>query len=313
MRNLKVLLWILILLIFKNLEAQKIVEDIKPEKQFKKLTNYKFSFKSGALDWTPDGKFIIYSRDGAIIRHELQTGKEEVIEYMDGIEGFKLSSSGSKIAYLLSGIGFTSRQMMVIKNFPPKNVLDLKPLPEIYETCSFIWVSNDKKLIFPFVYGNEWNGIGIYDIEKGRLEVIRQQLFYCSIAFNYRNKEFYIVLDIDNEKEKLFLLLFDPVLNRFKKKIAIDILPHVPDVEDINCNGKDVLLTMGLLPPLLNKYGAGIQIVRYSLEDQTLYLLTKGGASYWNVRYSPDCKKIAFFSDRDGFVNIWLLDLEEKK
>lgn len=307
----------LFLILFSSVIAQKIVEDIKPEKQFKKLTNFKdkrMSFEG--LDWTPDGKFIVYSKENKIYKFDLENGRElELFSfYSYRVESIKISPSGKKIGVVLRDF-FSGHLGISVKNLGDKvdTELTFHNLNN-YETGAFVWSPDEKKLIFPFLYGNEYYGIGEFDIEKKKFREVKRlsgYIGYTNIASNYI-KNFYVIVEEKRNNTKFSLL--DLTQHNLKRTVNIVLNLLLPEISGVDCQGDYILFTAELLPPLSEKYGYSRQILRYNLKDSTVHILTqeKENTSLDHVRYSPDCKKIAFFSNRDGAWNIWLLNLEEE-
>lgn len=309
----------LFLILFSSAIAQKIVEDIKPEKQFKKLTDFKdkgISFEG--LDWTPDGKFIVYSKKNKIYKLDVEKGKDVELFtfYTYTVKGVRTSPSGKKIGIILEDF-FSSRLEISIKNLENKRETKLMFPDNSYSTGDFIWSHDEKKLIFPFLYGNEYYGIGEFNIEKRKFREIRRlsgSIEYTSVAFRHKRDEFYILVQEDYKRKIIRFHCFD-LIHKLKKIINVNINMSTPFIEDIDCDGENILFTALPMPPFSEKYGYVRQLFKYNLKNSILYILTREKEDTYlgNVRYSPDCKKIAFFSNRDGAWNIWLLNLEEEK
>jgi hypothetical protein len=316
---------LIFILTFTNLytvNAQKIIENIKSEKHFRKLTNYKDDLVWNTLAWTPDGSSIIYARrNGEVRKYDLRTGKDKVLTSFSPYEvkEIRFSATGNRIAYLIEKeIGET---MIILEDFNAKegkkNVNVIR-MPYYQDIWNFILTPDEKRIIYPFLYGNEYYGIGEVNIEKRRFRVIKkfpEDLDYLNIAFNYKDKDFYVLLEKNYEKKRFRFLLFGLAQHNLKKSIKIDLNLEISQVCDVDCEGKRILFIAYFFGPLLQKYGNIRGIFEYNIKEFLVNLLTKEkeNVHLGEARYSPDCKKIAFLSDRNGFWNLWLLDLEEKK
>jgi|GEM_PF-3274584 len=314
---------LIFILTFTNLytvNAQKIIENIKSEKHFQKLTNYKDDLVWNTLAWTPDGSSIIYARrNGEVRKYDLRTGKDKVLTSFSPYEvkEIRFSATGNRIAYLIEKeIGET---MIILEDFNAKegkkNVNVIR-MPYYQDIWNFILTPDEKSIIYPFLYGNEYYGIGEVNIENKKfMEVKRfsEGLKSFGIAFNYK-KDIYILVK-ESHKWKFRFLLFGLAQHNLKKSIKIDLNLCVDRICDVDCEGERILFTGFFFGLLSKKYGNRTRLFEYNIKDSTIYILTKEKEIVYlgEARYSPDCKKIAFFSNRDGFVNIWLLDLEEKK
>jgi hypothetical protein len=339
----KSLAFILIIfsLLFSKIEEKPFIMDIQAENQFQRLTDYKIKVWIDQINWTPDGKELIYRltiHEGEesirkVVKYNLENRKETVLligekmkpflkdydkKYFErcGFNGMRISPSGNKILFY-----YRSCPEVTITDTKCRNIERLNIIPEKWALKEHIgpdhvvWSHDERKLIFSSFYCDQFSGVAVYDIDKRKTKRIfdspTYNYVYGELTLNYKYKDFYIV---SRQGKTTDLLLLHPVRHSFVRAIKTKYSNLI--VKDLDDKGENIL-SYGLFFKKIKEYFGkeGIMIFRYNLNSKKLYLLTsptKEREEYYSPRFSPDCKRIAFFAkDSDGKGNLWLLELKK--
>ena len=107
-----------------------------------------------------------------------------------------------------------------------------------------------------------------------------------------------------------FILLVSFLVAQSKRPMTPEDLYKINKVSDprVSPDGKWIAYTVSVPDLAADKYNSDIWIV--PLEGSKAKQLTNNPSSDYSPRWSPDGKKIAFVSNRDGIANLYLINAE---
>jgi Tol biopolymer transport system component len=263
--------------------------------------------------WSPDGKAIVYAdesvdrpddRQLAISRLwivEISTGRKRLLSNLDGVQP-RWSPHGNRIAYwAIDRSGY--RDIWTISTGGGQ------PIPVMrdpYVDWSPVWSPDGKYLYFSSDRGDGMN-VWRVPIHENSGEILGP-LEPVSTPSQY-------VGHLDFARDGRHLAYMQQVLAASVKKVSFDPLTGSILNEPVDLTPGTVQASRPSLSPdgqwvAFNSVGKQEDIFIVRADGGTMRQLTDDGAKNRGPQFSPDGKRIAFFSKRTGTPEIWTVDVD---